>query len=226
MLNLINILTLTLVNIKQKEKCPKIQLQNNPKINLTEYIRATWYVQQQQLNGYQSLDDLYCVLATYNIDNYSHVPFFDGKVISVYNYANKNKVNGNSMPNNNSINNVLCARQKNQSTPEKLSVAPCFLPNIFSGPYWILSAGPYTYNYKWAVVVGGQPTLRINNNTCTTKTYGINNSGLWIFSREKILNNNTLEYIRKLMNEKGISTSKLYNVTQKGCNYINAYIKN
>ena len=125
------ILSGAFILINADTNCDKIELQKNPKINITEYIRKSWYIQQQQINGYQSKNDLYCVVATYNIDNYSKVPFFNGTVLSVYNYANRNKVNGYSLNNSS----VLCARQKNIAEPEKLLVAPCFLPNLFGGPY-------------------------------------------------------------------------------------------
>ena len=72
-------------------ECEKIKLQKEPKVNITEYIRKTWYAQKQQINGYQNINDLNCVLATYNIDTNSKVPFFNKTVLSVYNYANKNK---------------------------------------------------------------------------------------------------------------------------------------
>ena len=196
------ILSGAFILINADTNCDKIELQKNPKINITEYIRKSWYIQQQQINGYQSKNDLYCVVATYNIDNYSKVPFFNGTVLSVYNYANRNKVNGYSL--NNST--VLCARQKNIAEPEKLLVAPCFLPNLFGGPYWILKAGPSSNNYEWAIVIGGQPSVRINN-TCTTKEYGINNSGLWIFSRKKKLENEKLIYLRNYLLKNNISTS-------------------
>ena len=202
--------------------CPKVDLQTSPNVNLTEYIRATWYVQQQQVNGYQPVSDLYCVAATYDINNSVKVPLFKGKVISVYNYANRDKVNGLALGNNSTF---LCAREANQSHPEKLSVAPCFLPNLFAGPYWILAAGPSPSNYTWAVVIGGQPSVKINN-TCTTKETGINNSGLWIFTREKIVQQGNINYIRSIIEKKNISTLKLINVTHQNCSYSGAFIKN
>jgi len=196
-------------------------IQSNPPVNLTEYIKHSWYIQQQQVNGYQSLDDLYCVTATYNKDNNSHVPFFKGNVISVYNYGNYKKINGESMGSGM----VLCARQLNETEPEKLKVAPCFLPNIFSGPYWIVSTGPSPNNYQWAVVSGGQPCEQITNTTCTTKKSGVNGSGLWIFSRDKIMDSELLNDIRQNMLKNGIDTSKLINVSQSGCNYNGAFLK-
>lgn len=202
--------------------CQKVSLQTKPKVNLTEYIRETWYVQQQQVNGYQSESDLYCVAATYYINNSVKVPLFNGKVISVYNYANHGKVNGIALGNNSTF---LCARQLNVKHPEKLAVAPCFIPNLFAGPYWILAAGPKPSNYTWAVVIGGQPSVRINE-TCTTRETGINHSGLWIFTRERVADQGNINYIRNIIEKKNISTAKLINVTQRNCSYNGAFIKN
>ena len=218
---LFKIILVNLIQSSFSDSCPNIHLQMNPSINLTEYIRKTWYIQKQQINPYQPEEDLFCVATTYNIDKYSHTPFFRGKVISVYNYANYKKVNGIST--NNST--VLCARQPNSLSPEKLLVAPCFLPNIFGGNYWILAAGPETYNYQWAIIIGGQPNVRITNTTCTTKEEGINGSGLWLFSRKRVLDTDSLNYLYKILNKNNISTTKLKNVSQAGCNYNNAFIK-
>ena len=204
------------------DNCPLIKLQSNPQVNISEYSRASWYVHQQQINGYQRENDLNCVVATYNRDNHSYVPHFSGEVLSVYNYANSGKVNGNSLNSNSS---VLCARIPNKTHPEKLVVSPCFLPNFFSGPYWILSVGPRTDYYEWAIVIGGQPTVRTSNTTCTTKERGYSNSGLWIFSRNQTIEDGDLQFLRSLLEKKGISNNRLRNVNQTGCVYNGAFIK-
>lgn len=217
---MLNQLFLMFLFFKNVSSC-NINLQTNPEVNLTEYIKHTWYIQQQQITGYQSQDSLYCVTATYNIDNYSHVPFFKKKVLSVYNYANykqiNNEVNVNSKP--------LCARIINESEPEKLYVSPCFLPNLFSGPYWIIEAGPTPDNYQWAIVGGGEPTINTKNNTCAYKLTGFKNSGLWLFSRKQIMDNQQIDFLRTVITKNNISTDNLINVTQKGCLYKNAFIK-
>lgn len=202
--------------------CTPIKLQTHPSVNLTEYIRASWYIQEQQLTGYQRLSDLYCVTATYNIDQRSKVPFFEGKVISVYNYANQDRVNGTNMNNNQT---VLCARVTNSSAPEKLVVAPCFLPNILGGPYYILAAGPETDFYEWAIIIGGQPTNYVGNNTCTTYEDQINNSGLWLFSRKPQLVKEKIEKMKQILQQQNISTQLLKPVVQQGCEYRGAFLK-
>ena len=32
---------------------------------MAEWTRASWYIAEQQINGYQSEEDLFCVVATY-----------------------------------------------------------------------------------------------------------------------------------------------------------------
>lgn len=190
-------------------------------VNQTEFLRATWFAQLQQEVPYQSKDDLFCVAATYEVEGKT-VPLFKGKVISVYNYANKGKVNG--PPSNTGNGTVLCARQKDNKDNSKLLVAPCFLPNLLAGPYWILGAGPTSSNYQWAVVSGGQPTVEYSDG-CTTKTTGTNNSGLWIFSRSTVISKEYLNDAVDLLKSKNYTLSQLLPVKQDGCKYEGANIK-
>ena len=55
------------VNNSSMDQCPDLKVEDS--VNLTKYISKSWYVQQQQTNGYQSENDLYCVVATYNDNN-------------------------------------------------------------------------------------------------------------------------------------------------------------
>merc|ERR1719183_2781456 len=63
---------------------------------------------------------MFCVAATYALEG-KKVPFFSGTVVSVYNYANEDKVNGK---NENANGMILCARVPDNKTPSKLEVAP------------------------------------------------------------------------------------------------------
>merc|ERR1712194_105104 len=113
-----------------------------PNLNLTEFTRATWYVQQQQYNGYQKAKDLFCVLASYGLEG-ATVPFFNGTVVTVHNYQNSKKVNGKKGGVD------LCGRITDDQTTSKLLISPCFLPDVFSGPYWILATEPSPENYEF-----------------------------------------------------------------------------
>jgi apolipoprotein D and lipocalin family protein len=201
--------------------CPSI----TPMIhfNTTEYIRSSWYVQQQQVNGYQSNNTLYCVIQTLDATNRT-VPFYSGNVLAVYNYANIDRVNGEQQ---NSMNFTLCARQFNQSMPSELLNAPCILPNYFAGPYWVLATGPSYDNYSWAIISGGQPTVRYPDGNCSTSEEGVNDSGLWLFTRERFGSHVDayVFHMRNLLLELGYTVSRLLNVSQVGCNYTDTYIK-
>ncbi len=198
-----------------------------PDIDLQEWTRATWYVQAQQVNEYQPLDKLNCVAATYDLQKDRKVPFFSGDVVSVYNYANENRVNGKPVNGRPGATEepglVLCGRVPNKDEASKLLVAPCFLPNSFAGDYWILAAGENNGQYEWAVVSGGKPTERFEDG-CTTKRDGINGSGLWIFSRKPVDPEGKAKALA-VLRQKGYATSQLVDVPQEGCTYENAFIK-
>lgn len=200
--------------------CKKVDTAHD--IDINEFIRKTWYSQMQQEVEYQSKDSFYCVTATYNIEPERTVPFFKGKVISVYNYANYYHVNGK--PKNTKNQTVLCARQPNNKDGSKLLVAPCNLPNLFSGQYWIIGYGPKTPPYEWAVISGGQPHNEYPDG-CTTQINKTNNAGLWIFSREPKISKENLHNAFQLLKNKKYSLTQLYDVFQMGCKYDEAFIK-
>ena len=215
-------LTLFLYSLTSKSQtCPNIHPMED--FNTTEYIRSTWYIQQQQLTGYQPSNTLYCVSQTLNTTNLT-VPFFSGNVIAVYNYANTDSVNGTPQ---NKGNFTLCARQTNTSDPANILNAPCFLPNYFAGPYWVLAAGPHRSNYSWAIVSGGSPDVKYSDGNCSPSISGVNGSGLWLFTRERYgtFAENSVYLMRSILVSMGITLSQLLNVTQIGCNYTGAYIK-
>ena len=203
---------LLLINSCVALECPNVKTVEN--LNLTEYIRKPWYIQMQQETPYLPKNSNYCVYARYSLSN-KRVPFFGGQVLNVYNYANLDMVNGDNL---NSDNTTLCARVKNSSETSKLLVGPCFIPNIFSGDYWIIDVGPDSNNYEYAIVIGGQPNNKLNDG-CTTNNNTINNSGLWIFSRTNVVNDSFKLYMKKKLFMMNISSMLLNNVTQEGCLY-------
>ena len=203
------------------DECPAVTTVGSANFNLTEYVRKSWYIQAQQVESYQPLDSLYCVTATYDLDG-ATVPFFRGTVVTVYNYGNKGAVNG---PNVNKNNMTLCARATNASDTSRLAVAPCFLPNLAAGPYWLLGVGAdASGEYEWAVVIGGNPTVAYADG-CTTSETGINNAGLWLFSRSPVASDATMAAMRDLLAAQNISQSRLHTVPHDGCKYAGAVLK-
>ena len=54
---------LSTISVALADTCQKVVPMD--KLNVTEYIRSSWYIQEQQLTGYQQPKDLFCVVATY-----------------------------------------------------------------------------------------------------------------------------------------------------------------
>jgi len=120
--------------------------------------------------------------------------------------------------------NRLCASLTDNKEPSKLAVAPCFLPTIAGGKYWVMGFGSTSDGqYEWAMISGGSPTQKYDDG-CTTGT-GYFNSGLWIFSRKPFLSEEKLAEAKALLVNKGYTLQLLKKVRQADCSYSNTYIK-
>ena len=119
----------------------------------------------------------------------------------------------------------LCAYQTDldSGVGSKLAVAPCFLTKAHSGPYWIVA---YDEGMGYALISGGQPDLLSYDDTngdfigCTTGA-GVNNSGLWIFSRSPYRDQDLISFVRALAVDMGFDVSVLNDVDQspETCGY-------
>jgi hypothetical protein len=200
-------------------RCPNVQPAQD--LDLDEFTRASWYVQEQQVNSYQSEDQLQCVVATYDagVSSFWEEPLFhNGAVLSVYNSYE----GGRPTVESGSPANRLCASVTNRVG--KLLVAPCFLPSWFGGKYWVIGFSTDSNGqYEWAVISGGRPTHEYSDG-CTTGT-GYFNSGLWIFSRTPELSAEKLAEAKNFLVQKGYTLRLLKKVRQTNCLYSNSYIK-
>lgn len=200
-------------------RCPRVQTAQD--LDLDEFTRASWYVQEQQVNSYQSEDQLNCVVATYDVgfSSFWEEPVFhQGAVLSVYNFYE----DGRPTLESGSPANRLCASVTKQVG--KLKVAPCFLPSWFGGKYWVIGFNTTSDGqYEWAVISGGSPTREYSDG-CTTGT-GYFNSGLWIFSRKPTLSPEKLAEAKNLLVQEGYTLQLLKKVRHTHCTYEGAYIK-
>lgn len=202
--------------------CPAVETVQG--LSIEEFTRASWYVQQQQVNSYQRADQLQCVVASYEAGSsgfWDDPVSFEGDLISVYNSyeGGRPTIDAEGRPINR-----LCAAVKDPNVPSQLSVAPCFLPAFLGGRYWVIGLGTNNMSqYEWAVISGGPPTQHFPDG-CTTGT-GYFDSGLWIFSRVPILPAEKLQQARQLLTDKGYTLQLMMNVRQEGCTYANSYIK-
>jgi hypothetical protein len=193
-------------------------------LDIDEFTRASWYVQEQPVNSYQNEAQLECVVATYDAGTSSFWQppvFFDGVVLSVYNSYDGGRptVDADGSPINR-----LCASLPNNNEPSKLLVAPCFLPTFFGGRYWVIGFNTSSNGeYDWAVISGGPPTQKYADG-CTTGT-GYFDSGLWIFSRRPVLPDEKLKEAKALLRQNNYTLQLLKKVRQADCSYANSYIK-
>lgn len=207
--------TLQELSSGKNANCPTVQPVKD--LNLDEWIRASWFVQKQQVVEYQPVENNFCTVATYESEG-ATVPFFGGKVISVYNYGKASAVDGEGVGAVKSDDPfTLCARLPDEDKTSELIVAPCFLPNALGGDYWVIAAGPSNDNYEWALVSGGQPDVRYADGCTTGKK--TNGGGLWMFSRKPVADKETIDMMLNVLKEKGYTTSLLNDVVQEGCSY-------
>lgn len=198
----------------QSDACLSVTTVEN--FNVTEYAAAPWYVQQQAINAYTPAEQNRCVTAQYHIRDNDNLRWWErswwGYTIDVFNYAETStgRSSGGS----------LCA-DFDEETPSQLRVAPCFLPQIFAGPYWVVS---YREGIEdgYALVSGGQPQNVVEDeadcgaegvDSCCKTGEGINRSGLWILTRQRNPADALVTEVRGIAKQMGFSTSVLFNVT-------------
>ena len=179
-------------------------------------MRPGRYIQQQMAVLYLPASHNYCVTAEYSYTDATH------SKAHVHNYANQDMVNGKVYDSDKQLGILggICADVNDPSQPAKLSVGPCNLPKWVPGargPYWILAAGPSADNYEWALISGGQPTHKAAGG-CRTGT-GVNDSGLWIFTRKPERDDAVVAKLRAVAQQQGFDISVLNDVTQAGCTY-------
>lgn len=184
--------------------CPPVT--TPPDFDLTRFTSKRWYAHQQAPTQYVPVEKNYCVYAEYEILEKKTFPW--GYEVSVNNYAENMEGEEFGGP--------LCAYVDEPNDQAKLKVAPCFLPKYLAGPYWVLA---YNEEKGYALVSGGQPTVRTENGLCTTGE-GVNDSGLWIFLRSVERDNTLIEEVRGIAKKFEIDLSILNDVDQTNCKHL------
>lgn len=201
--------------VSQSASCLSVTTVEN--FNVTEYAAAPWYVQQQAENAYTPSDQNRCVTAQYQIRDDDNRNWWErswwGYTVDVFNYAE-------TATGTTSGGIGLCA-DFDEETPSQLRVAPCFLPQFFAGPYWVVSYREGSEE-GYALVSGGQPQNLVEEETdcgaegtdsCCKTGEGINRSGLWILTRQRNPSDSLVTEVRGIAKQMGFSTSVLFNVT-------------
>eukprot|EP00877_Chromochloris_zofingiensis_P014166 jgi/Chrzof1/9002/Cz03g32150.t1 len=214
--------------------CPPKGFDSVKNFNLTKYIAAPWYVQQQVPLTYQPKNTLYCVRAKYVLID----PKNTTKGLKVLNYANTGKVNGPAMGTSGAAGNQTFELNAIPSpfpsakatAASKLLVAPSFVLQRFppaavvnmrgGGPYWVVAVGASknkTLGYDWAIITGGNAS-NATGKGCIPTARG-DNGGFWLFHRQPVAPAAALAEMKKTATGLGLDTSVLVAVQQKGCTY-------
>jgi lipocalin len=191
-------------------RCATLSTVDN--FDLQEYIRYPWFVHEQNVNNYQPIEELFCVVAQYKESE------TENNTLDVYNSASIGSVTGE--PANENVQ-ILKAIVPDLATSSKLKVGPGFIPgflrNLLFGPYWIVSIGD---NYEWAIISGGQPNDEMPGNLCSVEPR-FDRGGLWFFTRVPTRNQTLIDLMVARVISLGIYPTDLQSVEQNGCDYSN-----
>mmetsp|Transcript_27057 Transcript_27057/g.33184 ORF Transcript_27057/g.33184 Transcript_27057/m.33184 type:complete len:223 (+) Transcript_27057:66-734(+) len=193
------------VGVSKDDECAVVETVSP--FDIEVFISAPWYIHKQAVRPDSPLEWNYCTQAIYNQRNRSSFPW--GYTIDVNNYAED--LDGNV------FGGPLCATvdRGEEEDSSKLAVAPCFIPKLLTGPYWVVY---YDESKGYALISGGQPN-RNTGDGCTGKSRTGNNSGLWIFLRTTERDDEKIAEVKQLAIDAGFDTSILNDVIHKDCSY-------
>jgi lipocalin len=195
---------LLLVAVAATSMCPPEGFETVENFDISSFISAKWYIQQQMPTKYLPVSQNYCVTAEYARKGKSVF----GWDIQVHNLAvEKDGTRHDS-------GSLLCAKVDNEARGQ-LKVGPCFLPPWLpgaAGPYWVLA---FDDAKGYALISGGAPNVE-SAGGCTTGS-GVNGAGLWIFTRARQRDDALIDEVRSIAADKGFDLSVLNDVDQTNC---------
>jgi len=180
------------------QACPDVNTQ--PNFDIEAYISTRWYAQEQAVTRYLPANANNCVTAKYTMSAKKSFWRYSVKVQNNAKFDDGTPRGGE-----------LCAYSADKSDAAKLAVAPCFLPKLWAGPYWVLS---FNQDKGYALISGGQPKVQGTNGCRTGK--GRNNAGLWIFTREVFPAAGLVDEVRAIAAQ-WFDLSVLNKVNHTGC---------
>jgi len=190
---------------EEEGECKKVSTQEDFVFN--DFISKPWYAHMQAPTRFNPPENNYCVTAQYEVRDRPSIPW--GYTVDV---ANKGRVGSTDGEPTGA---ELCAWEKNSSDPAKLGVAPCEIPRRLSGDFWVIR---YNEDEGYAIISGGQPTVPSGNTGLCKTGKGVDQTGLWYFSRSPTRNETLISYLDDIaQNEEGFDTSVLLPVDHVGC---------
>merc|ERR1712039_673564 len=178
-----------------KSACPPTGFDSVASFDLAQYASRPWFIQQQAATLYLPKAQNYCVSARYTVLQKKTLLGYDIKVRNVA-YEKDGKIHDSG---------DLIYAKIIDAKSGKLEVAPSFLPTGLAGDYWVIV---YDESAGYALVSGGAPKIDGQGGLCRTGT-GVNQAGLWIFTRQQARNEALVQKVRGIAAGKGFDTSVL-----------------
>lgn len=184
--------------------CPPAGFTTVENFNIEAFVKSRWYIQQQMPVSYLPASQNRCVYAEYKL---APKKTFWGYDVLVHNHAEDvaapHKVHDSGS--------FICAKIVDGAAG-KLEVAPCFLPSVTAGPYWVVD---YSEEEGYALISGGAPKNSAPGGCRTGE--GVNDSGLWVFTRHQARDEALVKKVRGIAARKGFDVSVLQDVDQTAC---------
>jgi lipocalin len=190
--------------------CPPEDFSSIKDFDIDGYISKRWYIQQMMETSYLPKSHNWCVYAEYQRRPKKS---FWGYDVNVHNHAEE--VDGTIHDSNIDVKGGgIMAKIVDEKTG-KLSVAPGFLPTFLSGPYWVID---YNEAEGYSLISGGAPKLDGEGGLCKTGS-GVNDAGLWIFTRAQKTDDKLVAKVREIAKNKGFDLSVLNQVDHSNCTH-------
>jgi len=183
--------------------CPPQGFDSAQNFDLKSFASKPWYIQQQAATSYLPKSENYCVSAEYTILAKKTFLGYDIKVHNIA-YESNEKIHDSG--------DLIYAKIVDAKTG-KLEVSPYFVPSFASGDYWVID---YDESQGYALISGGAPKIEGQGGLCRTGT-GVNQAGLWIFTRQQSRNENLVQKVRGIAENKGFDLTVLNDVDQSKC---------
>jgi len=185
--------------------CPPADFSTVENFDLDAFVSRRWWIHQQQAVTYLPVEQNRCVYAEYT--KFTRPTLF-GYDIRVDNHAEE-VVPPHTVHDTGS---GICAKIVDGAAG-KLAVAPCFLPIAAAGPYWVIDVNE---EEGYALISGGLPTVPASGG-CQMDSGTVNDSGLWIFTREAARDEALVQKVRGIAAQKGFDLSILNDIDNSDC---------
>ena len=138
--------------------CPPKPWELAPQFNLSEFTRASWFIQELQETRYLRDEQFHCMAITYDQTD-RWIPGSSGRAYKGYHYANDGETNGppifygaswpkkmvregKPLPAPGSNDTFTCLRGSGSDDPALL-MARCFIPDFLSIPWSVVAVGTF-----------------------------------------------------------------------------------